>query len=102
MDQKIIKKTQNVTHIFPHGDSEPFKVIIIKSGWRGMYHVISEWGDSEETIHKLMDSNQIIDFYRLDIIDLPSGENYCLTKEEILNHPNDSDLGEFVRKKIYS
>jgi hypothetical protein len=98
---QIVKKQPNITTLFPHGESEPFVVKILPSGWQFRYHVISEWGDSGETTHKLMKVIDLIEFYNLDANDLPSKEIYCLDKTEILNYPNDSDLGEFIRKKLY-
>jgi hypothetical protein len=45
---------------------------------------------------------QIIDLYLLDANDLPmNDEIYCISKKEILDHPNDADLGEFIRRKIF-
>lgn len=100
-DNLIVKKRPNITTIFPHGESEPFVVKILPSGWEQRYHVISEWGDTSETTHKLMKVIELLDFYKMDANDLPSKQIYCVNKEEILNHPNDADLGEFVRKKLY-
>ena len=101
MEQKIIKRDINITYFFPHGNNEPFCVTFIKSGWRGQFHVISEWGDSGDFTHRLMSPIQIIEMYNLDANDLPANDEiYCVTKQEILEHPNDYDLGEFIRKKI--
>jgi hypothetical protein len=101
MEPKIIKKHTNITYYFPHGNNEPYCVTFVKSGWKGQYHVISEWGDSGDFTHRLMSPIQIIDLYRLDANDLPINDDvYCISKQEILEHPNDYDLGEFVRKKI--
>jgi len=101
MKSQVIKKNPNVTVLFPHGVDEPFTVKIISSGWQGRYHVISEWGDTGETTHKLMKVIELIDFYSLGGNDLPINDVLSITKEEILGNPNDSDLGALVRKKIY-
>lgn len=101
MKSQIIKKKPNITVLFPHGVDEPFVVKIITSGWQGKYHVISEWGDTGETTHKLMKVVEIIDFYKLDGNDLPDKDVICVNKNQILDYPNDADLGEFVRKKLY-
>lgn len=98
----IVEKRKNITIIYPHSKSEPFVVKIIPSGWQFRYHVISEWGDSGETTHKLMKVIELIEFYKLDANDLPSDNMFCISKDDILNHPNDYDLGEFVRNKIYT
>jgi hypothetical protein len=101
MEAKILKKGINVTYYFPHGNNEPFCVTFIKSGWKEHYHVISEWGDSGDFTHRVMKPIEIIDMYNLTADDLPIGnEIYFISKKEILEHPNDYDLGEFVRKKI--
>lgn len=100
-DTPVVKKLPNITILYPHGESEPFVVKIIPSGWQFRYHVISEWGDTGETTHKVMKVIELIDFYKLDANDLPSKDIYCVDKEEVLTHPNDADLGEFVRKKLY-
>lgn len=70
-DMEIIKKNIGITTIYPHGLNEPFVVEIILSGWNGRYHVITEWGDTGETTHKLMKSIEILDFYGIDGNDLP-------------------------------
>lgn len=69
---EIIKKSIGTTTLYPHGLSEPFVVQIIRSGWNGTYHIITEWGDTGETTHKLMKSIEILDFYGIDGNDLPS------------------------------
>ena len=69
---EIIKKTENVVYLYPHGSSEPFVVMIIRSGWNASYHVRTEWGDTGETTHKLMKSIEILNFYGIDGNDLPS------------------------------
>lgn len=97
---EIIKKTENIVYLYPHGSSEPFVVMIIRSGWNASYHVITEWGDTGETTHKLMKSIEILNFYGIDGNDLPSKDVY-ITKDEIMENPNDYDLGALVRKKIY-
>ena len=98
---EVIKKSIGITTIYPHGLNEPFVVQIIRSGWNGSYHVITEWGDTGETTHKLMKSIEILNFYGIDGNDLPSNDVYIITKDEILENPNDSDLGSFVRKQLY-
>lgn len=101
MSQLVIKKNPNITTVFPHGQSQPFCILIIRSGWVGRYHVICEWGDTGETTHRLMKAIEVLDVYNLDGNDLPERDVHCVTKEDILNHPNDADLGEYIRKKIY-
>ena len=39
---EIIKKTENVVYLYPYGSSEPFVVMIIRSGWNASYHIITE------------------------------------------------------------
>lgn len=100
-DKLVVKKKPNITTLFPHGISEPYVVYIFRSGWEQRYHIISEWGETDETTHKLMKVIELLDFYGIDAIDLPSKDLHCVNREEILSHPNDADLGEFVRKKLY-
>jgi len=101
MNQRTIKIVENILKIYPHGENEPFVVKVMKSGWNGRYHVITEWGDTGESTHKLMRAVEILDFYNLDGNDLPLDNVYVVSKDEILNTPNDYDLGALVRKKIY-
>jgi hypothetical protein len=101
MNQSTIKVVENTLEIYPHGQNEPFVVKIMKSGWNGRYHVITEWGDTGETTHKLMKSIEILNLYNIDGNDLPINDVLSITKEEILENPNDSDLGELIRKKLY-
>jgi len=98
----VNKITTEVTIVALHGKNEPYRIKVYKSGWQGRYHVISEWGDTGEFTHKLMTFVEVIDLYGVNGIDLPRDEKlFCVSQEEILSLPNDADLGEFVRKKIY-
>lgn len=97
----MTKIVNEMTSIALYGKDEPYRVKILKSGWTDRYHVISEWGDTGECVHKLLTYNEIIDMYKITLDDLPTNEVFCMTKKEILTHPNDADLGEFVRKKLY-
>ena len=47
---------------------------IFKSGWRGRYHCILEWGEYEDTNHKLCSPNEIYEHY---------GINTLLRKEKL-------------------
>jgi hypothetical protein len=47
---------------------------IFKSGWRGRYHCILEWGEFEDTDHKLYSSIEIYEHY---------GINTFLRKEKL-------------------
>jgi hypothetical protein len=98
---EINKKTENVVYLYPHGSSEPFVVMIIRSGWNASYHVITEWGDTGETTHKLMKSIEILNFYGIDGNDLPETDIICVNKKTILDNPNDGDLGALIRKKLF-
>jgi hypothetical protein len=73
---------------------EPWGIIIINSGWQGMYHVIIEFGDSDDYKHKFMDLYEIEKEYGLKIEDIDM-------KEFSYKYPNDHDLGKAIRNKIY-
>ena len=94
---KIIKE---VTSMTLNGENEPYCIKILKSGWNDEYHVISEWGDTGEVKHDLLTSKQIIEIYEINLEDLPNNNLLPLTKDEIISHPNNYDLGEFIRKKL--
>ena len=102
MDDKLIEIiNREIIMLAPYGESEPFRVEILKSGWNGRYHVITEWGDTGEYTHRLLSPNQINEIYGVDITSIVNDKKvFQVTKEEILNLPNDADLGEFLRKKI--
>lgn len=100
-DKIVVKKRPNITTIFPHGESEPFVVKILPSGWEKTYHIITEWGDTGETTHKLMDVIELLDFYKMDVNDLPSKDIFCVSKSDTLAYPNNYDLGEIIRKKLH-
>jgi len=44
-------------------DEEPIAVKIMSSGWTGMFHVLTEYGDFEQVDHQLLDLKQIYEKY---------------------------------------
>ena len=74
---------------------EPIGITIVNSGWRGMYHVIIEFGEYEDFSHKLMDLHDIERAYELKIEDIDM-------KELSFKYPNDHDLGKLIRDKIHA
>jgi len=97
----VTKIVKEMTSIALYGEDEPYRIKIIKSGWTDKFHVISEWGDTGEYVHKLLSHNEIIDMYKITLDELPTNQVFGITKKEILDNPNDADLGEFLRKKLY-
>lgn len=97
----VTKIVNEMTSIALYGKDEPYRVKIFKSGWTDKFHVVSEWGDTGEYVHKLLTHDEIIDMYKITFDELPTNQVFGVTKKEILSHPNDADLGEFLRKKLY-
>jgi hypothetical protein len=81
-------------------DEEPFVIKIIESGWRGTYHVISEWGDTGNSDYTMMDISQLLETYPefQTILDELYPDTVVSTRE-LLDNANDKDLGAAIRKK---
>ena len=81
---------------------EPIGIKIIPSGWTDprMYHVLVEWGDRDETDYHFLDADQIKEQMDIDISE-KDFVSYIVTTEELLNIPNDYDLGSTIRNTMY-
>ena len=94
------KNSSIITTLSPNDDT-PCSILIIRSGWKDMYHVITEWGDSGDSIYKLARGQHLISQYGIERSDLPTrGENIIVSKETIKSTPNNMDLGENIRKLL--
>lgn len=72
--------------------NEPGSILIIKSGWDDMYHVICE--DSREGISPKfgsMTSAEIFECFDVDVTDSPTLQNI------ITSNPNNMELGAAIR-----
>ena len=84
-------------------NEEPINMIIVQSGWftkedGPKFHVVIEFGDSEKTEHHLLTAKEITEF-GVDILADERPADVLVDKFDVLDHPNDSDLGAFVRKQ---
>jgi hypothetical protein len=95
-----VKKVEEVTHLTP--EEGQYSITIIKSGWKNKYHVITEWGDTGESIHKIANQLELAQQYGLKMDGFPKllGQSVAISVEKIMATPNDMDLGEQVRKLI--
>jgi hypothetical protein len=74
---------------------------IMKFESHDLYHLITEFKNGEFK-HEVMNSEEIMKKINLDAVDLPNSlSKFQLSKEDIMSIPNDADLGDFIRKKIY-
>jgi hypothetical protein len=73
-------------------EGEPIIVRIIPSSWKDLYHVIMEFGDSEDAGHQILDANQIKSELGIEIeyINLP-------LSTIVKSNPNDFELGSKIR-----
>jgi hypothetical protein len=72
---------------------EPIAIRIIPSGWKDSYHVIVEFGDSENFDTHFLTKDQIWTKFGIEVKD----DNLS---EIIHNNPNDYDLGKTIRSKF--
>jgi hypothetical protein len=102
MRKDVVKVNQTLT-IVHHDESSPFSLTkIVKAEGGNQYYVISELKNSEDCTFKVMRNVELIDYFELSGHELPNAlADICITKNEILNHPNDADLGNYIRKKIF-
>lgn len=80
-------------------DEEPIAFRFVKSGWSRpqRYHVLIEWGDSDDTTYKgLMSEAQILDEYGFEV---PNSEELSISKIAT-QFGNDADLGSRIRKTL--
>ena len=83
-------------------NEEPISVRFLKSGWNygyPTYHVIIEYGDMEQTDYLFMSSYQIKESFGFDILTEQPVHSVLVSRETILNLPNDTQLGVEVRKQ---
>jgi hypothetical protein len=74
---------------------------IMKFESHDLYHLITEYEDGRFD-HEVMNTDELMKKLNLDVEHLPSAfSKFQLTKEDIMSIPNDADLGDFIRKKIY-
>jgi hypothetical protein len=98
---KIMKKKiiQGLTLLQTDGDTSIRKIMKFES--HDLYHLITEYEDGRFE-HEVMSGDEIMKKLNLDVEQLPNAfSKYHLSKEDIMSIPNDGDLGEFIRKKIY-
>ena len=94
------KNSSIITTLSPSDDNQ-FSILIVSSGWKDMYHVITEFGCSGDSIYKLVRGQYLISQYGIEISDLPTrGKNIIISKETIKSTPNNMDLGEDIRKLL--
>lgn len=81
---------------------EPLCIQILKSGWSNpqLYHVLVEFGDRMETTYHTLESNQIQDMFGINVEESFTDVVTILKRTDILQSPNDSDLGRLIRANI--
>jgi hypothetical protein len=82
-------------------ESENLIVKIMKFESSELYHILKEYKDGNFE-HEVLGMKDVLKKYNLNSEQLPNAySKYHLSKEDIMSIPNDADLGEFIRKKIY-
>jgi hypothetical protein len=84
-------------------NDEPIAVRILESGWRNMYHVITEYGDYEESVYSHLSKEELLEKYPIfqKILD-QMFQDIVVTETVIKSIPNDATLGKHVRKESIS
>jgi hypothetical protein len=96
MKKKII---QGLTLIQTEDNTSIRKIMKFES--QDLYHLITEHEDGRFE-HEVMNTDELMKKLNLDVEQLPNAfSKFQLTKEDIMSIPNDADLGDFIRRKIY-
>lgn len=96
MKRKII---QGITLLQTDNEKSVKKIMKFES--HDLYHLITEHFDGRFE-HEVLNSKEIMERVNLHAEDLPNAfSKFQLSKEDIMSIPNDADLGDFIRKKIY-
>lgn len=85
----------DIVRVYAPSD-EPIACRIVASGWSRpqTYHVITEYGDREQTDYELLDAQQIKKKYGIDLG--KSEKPIIVGLKTIKEFPNSQDLGNFV------
>jgi hypothetical protein len=75
-------------------EDEPIGITIVPSGWLHQYHVIVEFGDSDDWNHYYMNKEQILQKFGIEVPDMN-------LKKLIHDNPNDMTLGKAIRISTY-
>lgn len=82
---------------------EPLAVYYFRSGWQygyPMYHVITEYGDMEQTDYKHMTEEEVCEKFGVTPEILNEKTDIKVTQETLNDYPNDQDLGRLIRKQF--
>lgn len=97
-----LSKTSPCWTFIDESQEEPFAIKIIKSGWMDhgeeMYHVLTEWGDFEETSYSHLNLSQLLDRHPEFSEIVKELNSYIVLKPSDLREtPNDAELGRKIR-----
>ena len=68
-----------------------------------MYHVLTEYGDYEETSYSHLNESQLLDRHpEFSTILESTFKDLIVSSQEVLDHPNDLELGKMIRKRSIS
>jgi len=101
------KGNTQVTWSLTPKNEEPFCVKILTSGWYDhgqlMYHVLTEWGEYEETSYSHLNQEQLLErFPEFEAILNERFQDIVVTAEEFYKMPNDGEIGRHLRHKSLS
>ena len=74
-------------------EDEPIGITIVPSGWIGQYHVIIEFGDSDDFETHFMNKEQILAKYGVEVPDMN-------LRDLVRKEGNDMTLGHKIRHSI--
>ena len=86
-------------------DETPIQVFLVKSGWNHgypTYHVITEYGDYEQSDYKFMSAQEAAEYLGVPLDDIHETRSFILTREYVQSLPNDGELGKKVRQETIS
>jgi hypothetical protein len=97
-------KSQVAWTLYPKNGEETFIAKILTSGWKDhgqpMYHVLTEWGEYEETSYSHLNEEQLLErFPEFEATLKDHFQDIVVTAEEFYKIPNDGEIGRHIRRK---
>jgi hypothetical protein len=103
----VLSNTDPCWTFIDESREEPFAIKIVRSGWKDqgedMYHVLTEWGDFEETSYSHLNLSQLLDRHpEFSAVLDTKFKDVVVTTKDLRETPNDAELGKKIRIKSLS
>jgi hypothetical protein len=99
------RSNDRIARVIAPTTDEPMQVFLIEGGWKydqPYYHVITEYGDYEESDYKFMSADEVARYLGVSTAEIYETRSFVVTPEFANSLPNDGDLGKRIRQKTIS